>query len=338
MNSEGARVDPDICKSPRVSKGETESSLADRWIISRLNKTAKAVNYALATYQFHEAVQLLYHFFWDDFCDWYIELVKDEITAGTGGNATVNGGDATVKERAEPLTDDGTLVHTRVSARGRILTVLEQALRLLHPFMPYLTEELWQKLPGVSKELHNAAYRSAEKTIMLTDFPVGDDAFIDEKAEAEMNSVIELISKIRNIRSEMNIKPSERVAVNVAAPAEMQNIFRENEAQIIKLARAEKVTLGEKLDVPKASAKAVLTGGAEIAVPLEGLIDFDKERERLKNQLAKLDTELQRLNGQLSNANFVEKAPAEKVQELRDRQTELEKQIGTLNNNLEALN
>ncbi|HTK26128.1 MAG TPA: hypothetical protein VL327_06195, partial [Pyrinomonadaceae bacterium] len=90
-------------------------------------------------------------------------------------------------------------------------------------------------------------------------------------------------------------------------------------------------------EVPKASAKAVLTGGAEIALPLEGLIDFDKERERLKNQLAKLDTEFQRLNGQLSNKNFVEKAPAEKVQELRDRQSEIEKQIAVLNNNLDAL-
>ncbi|HTK38042.1 MAG TPA: class I tRNA ligase family protein [Pyrinomonadaceae bacterium] len=295
-------------------------------IISRLNKTAKAVNFALETYQFHEAVQLLYHFFWDDFCDWYIELVKDDIT----------GGNATVKERAESASEDGTLVHTRVSA-SRILSILEQALRLLHPFMPYLTEELWQKLPGVGNGMHNSAYKNAEKTIMLCDFPVGNDVLVDEKAEAEMGFVIELISKVRNIRSEMNISPSIRVAINVAAPPEMQKVFTENEAQILKLARAEKVVLGDSLEVSKASAKAVLTGGAEIALPLEGLIDFDKERERLKNQLAKLDTELQRLNGQLSNKNFVEKAPAEKVQELRDRQSELEKQIAALNNNLDAL-
>jgi len=225
----------------------------------------------------------------------------------------------------------------RAPSRSRILTILEQALRLLHPFMPYLTEELWQKLPGVGSFMHNPAYRSAEKTIMLCDFPTGSDALIDEKAEVEMGSVIELISKVRNIRSEMNIKPSERVAIHVAAPTEMQKVFAENEAQILKLARAERVVLGDSLDVPKASAKAVLTGGAEIALPLEGLIDFDKERERLKNQLGKLDTELQRLNGQLSNKNFVEKAPAEKVQELRDRQSELEKQIAALNNNLDAL-
>jgi valyl-tRNA synthetase len=298
MNSEGISD---------MKLAEDADSLADRWIVSRLNKTAKAVDRALQTYQFHEAVQLLYHFFWDDFCDWYIELTKDEIT---GGNTI---------------------------SRKRILSVLEQALRLLHPFMPYLTEELWLKLPGVSSGFHNPAYSSAEKTIMLADFPTGNDGLIDEMAEAEMNSVIELISKVRNIRAEMNIRSGEKVAVHVLADPGLQKVFRENEAQILKLARVEKLVLGDSLNVPKASAKAVLTGGAEIALPLEGLIDFDKERERLQNQLAKLEVEVQRLNGQLSNANFVEKAPVEKVKELRDRKIEIERQTSTLLQNLEAL-
>ena len=149
--------------------------------------------------------------------------------------------------------------------------------------------------------------------------------------------VIELITKVRNIRSEMNIKPSEKVTVHIAAADSFQRIFVENESQILKLARADRIVVSETLDVPKASAKAVLTGGVEIAIPLEGLIDFDKERERLQNQVAKLDTELQRLNGQLSNQSFVERAPAEKVQELRDRQVELGQQIAVLSTNLEAL-
>ena len=324
MNSDGATV---LSEPPAVAGGLTRSDinpdvegdnlqppakaggsdLADRWIISRLSKTAKAVNYALDTYQFHEAVQLLYHFFWDDFCDWYIELKKDEITSGD--------------------TEASTL----------ILSILEQALRMLHPFMPYLTEELWQKLPGVSNGLHSPAYKNAEATIMLTDFPKGHESLIDEQAENEMSAVIELITKVRNIRSEMNIKPSEKVTVHVAANADFQKIFTENEPQIRKLARADKMLVSERLNVPKASAKAVLTGGAEIAVPLEGLIDFEKERERLQNQLAKLDTELQRLNGQLSNQNFVDRAPAEKVQELRQRKSELESQSEALQNNLAAL-
>jgi valyl-tRNA synthetase len=301
MNSEGASV------GLEAGLPAEDLNLVDRWIISRLNKTAKALNRALETYQFHEAVQLLYHFFWDDFCDWYIELRKDEITAGD------------------------------VNASSRILTVLEQSLRMLHPFMPYLTEELWQKLPGVSSEMHNRAYKNRQATIMLADFPVGNEALIDEEAESQMNSVIELISKVRNIRSEMNIKPSEKMPLHVAANGNLRGVFSANEAQILKLARVENMVLSDKLDVPKASAKAVLTGGGEIAVPLEGLIDFDKERERLQNQIAKLDAELQRLNGQLSNANFVERAPAEKVQELRDRQIEIDQQSTTLRLNLEAL-
>lgn len=286
-------------------------SLADKWIISRLNKTAVNVNKALETYQFHEAVQLLYHFFWDDFCDWYIELVKDEITV------------------AEPNV-------RRDAARTRILTVLEQALRLLHPLMPFLTEELWQKLPEVSSRLHNAAYRNAPLTIMLADFPTGDAAMIDERAESEMQAVIDLISKVRNIRAEMNIKPGDKPAIHVAAGGDLQKIFRANEAQILKLARAERLDLSETLDVPKASAKAVIAG-AEIAVPLEGLIDFDKEIQRLENQLNKLETEEQRLNGQLSNANFIERAPVEKVQEIRDRIAEIETQTAVLKQNLNAL-
>jgi valyl-tRNA synthetase len=306
INSEGASVRQDV-GLPKSDTNGPQYGLADRWIISRLNKTAKAVNRALDSYQFHESVQLLYHFFWDDFCDWYIELRKDEITSGD------------------------------TEASARILSILELALRMLHPFMPYLTEELWQKLPGVSRSLHNAAYSSAERTIMLADFPAGDDALIDEDAEAEMAAVIELITKVRNIRSEMNIKPSEKVSVHVAGQVEVQTIFADNEPQILKLGRVDKMILSDKLEVPKASAKSVLTGGAEVAVPLEGLIDFDKERERVQAQLAKIDTEMQRIKGQLANRNFVERAPAEKVQELKDRHDELLNQTTAINQNLEAL-
>lgn len=301
------KVDPEFAKD----NPKENLSIADRWIISRLNKTAMQVNAALDKYHFHEAVRLLYQFFWNDFCDWYIELVKDEITS----------------ENVNTQRD---------AARSRILTILEQALRLLHPFMPYLTEELWQKLPNVSSELHNAAYKTAAQTVMLADFPLGNANLIDERAESEMQAVIDVISKIRNIRAEMQIKPSDKPVIHIAAAPDAQRIFAENEAQILKLARAEKLILSEKLDVPKASAKAV-TSAAEIAVPLEGLIDFEKEIARLENQVAKLEKENEQLNKQLSNTNFVERAPAEKVQEIRDRVAEIEAQAQTLRQNLEAL-
>ena len=305
LNSEGAKVDSSSLKL------DENASIADRWIVSRLSKTALDLNKSLDKYSFHEAVRLLYQFFWNDFCDWYIELVKDEMTA-----------EAPSAKRDE--------------TRTRIITILESALRMLHPFMPYLTEELWGKLPNISNELHNAAYRSAKQTIMLADFPLGDASMIDERAENEMQAVIDLISKVRNIRAEMNIKPGDKPAIHVAANSETNNIFKSNEAQILKLARAERLVLSETLDVPKASAKAVISN-AEIAVPLEGLIDFEKEIARLENQVIKLETEQERLNGQLSNASFIERAPTEKVDGIRERVAEIEMQAKTLKQNLEAL-
>ena len=289
--------------------------LADRWIISRLNRTAIDLNKALDKYEFHTAVSLLYHFFWDDFCDWYIELSKPLAVSGE-------------QSESEQL----------LTAHSLPLTVLETALRMLHPFMPYLTEELWHKRPGVSSKMHNAAYAEADATIMLADFPLGDARLIDEQAEHEMSAVIDAITKVRNIRAEMQIPTSERFTVHIAADAAMQEVFAANKAQILKLAKATELVIADALDVPKASAKAVLVGNATLAVPLEGLIDFDKERTRLNNQITKLAEEKSRLDGQLSNQNFVDKAPADKVAELRTRQSELTHQITTLNNNLEALN
>jgi valyl-tRNA synthetase len=208
---------------------------------------------------------------------------------------------------------------------------------MLHPFMPYLTEELWMKLPGTSAGLHDRAYLDAPATIMLTSFPPGDASVIDERAEREMGAVIDLIKKVRNIRAEMNIPPSIKFDVHIAADDEsIQNVFFAQGEEILKLARANKLHIHNKLDVPRASARAV-TAEASIAVPLEGLIDFDRERGRLAAQIAKLTEEKSRLDAQLANQNFVSRAPAEKVDALRSRRAELETQIATMNNNLEAL-
>jgi valyl-tRNA synthetase len=330
MNAEGAAVD-------HSSLMEPDLPLADRWIISRLNRTALDLNKALGKYEFHTAVSLLYHFFWDDFCDWYIELTKDEISAG---NASINeraldpAGNASVDERV--LDPGGTLVNTRVSARRRILTVLEVALRMLHPFMPHLTEELWLKLPGVSSSLHHRAYASTGPTIMLTSFPPGDVSAIDEQAEREMTAVIELIKKVRNIRTELNIPFSHRVEVLIETDITNHYIFKQSSLQIARLVRAGKITIDSEILAPKASARSV-TELAKVSVPLEGLIDFDKERERLSNQISKLTQEKARLEAQLSNTDFVDRAPAEKVLGLRERSVELESQITTLESNLASL-
>jgi valyl-tRNA synthetase len=290
-----------------------EVSLHDRWIISRLNRTALDVNSALAGYQFHEAVQTLYHFFWDDFCDWYIELSKSDVTA---------------EEPSE----------RRTKARSRLLSVLEQALRLLHPFMPYITEELWQQLPGVGKDALHPAYAEAEPTIMLAAYPAGNVSLVDEDTEWEMQAIIDLISRVRNIRSEMNIKPAERVTILVGAPDQrLRKVYEASRDQISRLVRASQLTITEQLDAPRASARAVLIGGAELAVPLEGLIDFEQERQRLRKEQDKLQAEAAKLEAQLANPSFVERAPADRVAEVRARIADIAQRTSQLQQTVENL-
>jgi valyl-tRNA synthetase len=305
LNSEGAKV------GEGFEVGHAQLALHDRWILSRLNKTAHSVEHALADYDFYAAVQTLYHFFWDDFCDWYIELTKADVTA-------------------EQASDE------RDMARSRVVTVLEQALRLLHPFMPYITEELWQRLPGVGGRLLHPAYAGASPTIMLSSYPESNEALIDENAEAEMQAVIELISRVRNIRSEVNIKPSERVRVLVSASNEnVRRVFEANKDQIMRIARASELVVSERLDAPRASARNVLAGGAEVAVPLEGLIDFAQERTRLERERDKLTKEGAKLEAQLANPNFAERAPVEKVNEARARLQDIAQRNASLEATME---
>ncbi|MBA2702779.1 MAG: valine--tRNA ligase [Blastocatellia bacterium] len=307
LNSEGATINP-----ATLTVGPN-SALQDRWIVSRLNKTAREMRKALAGYEFHEAVQTLYHFFWDDFCDWYIELTKSEISAEEASAG-------------------------RTEARTRLLTVLEQSLRLLHPFMPYITEELWQTLPGVSSALLHRAYAGAAPSIMLAAYPEGQSELIDENAEWEMQAVIDLITRVRNIRSEMNIKPGERVTLLIGSPDEkLRAVFNANTAQISRLARAAEVSINEKLEAPRASARAVLIGGAEVAVPLEGLIDFEQERQRLGKEKEKLSAESAKLEAQLANPQFAERAPAEKVEEVRARIADIAQRNAQLDQNIANL-
>jgi valyl-tRNA synthetase len=216
--------------------------------------------------------------------------------------------------------------------------VLEQALRLLHPLMPYITEELWQRLPGVDEKLLHRAYGGARPTIMLTAYPQSDGRLIDERAEWEMRAVIDLISRVRNIRAEMNIKPAERVRLLVgAADEKLRAVFAANRDQIARLARASDITVRQRLDAPRASARAVLAGGAEVAVPLEGLIDFAQERARLEREREKLRKEAARLEAQLANPQFAERAPADKVNEIRTRLADITERLRMLAETLEAL-
>jgi len=307
MNSEGALV------TPEVLNPAPDSALHDRWIISRLNKTARDVRKALAGYEFHEAVQTLYHFFWDDFCDWYIELTKADVTS-------------------EDVSPHRTL------ARTRLLSVLEQALRLLHPFMPYITEELWQKLPGLGQNLLHMAYVGAEPTIMLAAYPEAKSSSIDDAAEWEMQALIDLITRVRNIRAEMQIKPSEAIPILIGAPDEkLRAVYSANTSQITRLLRASEVSVNSQLEAPHASARAILAGGAEVAVPLAGLIDFAQEQQRLSKEKEKLAAEATKLEAQLANPQFAERAPTEKVEEVRARIADIAQRTAQLDQTIANL-
>ena len=293
----------DILEAGEPLEWETELSeptLADRWILSRLNHVAREANDALSDYRFHEAAAMLYHFFWNDFCDWYIELSKPSVTA-------------------TEVTPEVTAV------RRRIIYILERSLRLLHPVMPFITEELWQRLP------HKGA------AICLAEYPHHNAAQLDERAEREMATVIELITKLRNIRATFNLAPSVPLRADIAATNEaVKEVITRMEDQVRRLTRFSELHIVSELGNQKGSARTVMSG-AEIAVPLEGLIDFEQERARLNQNIDKLTKEFDGLEKRLSNADFVARAAADVVAQSRERSAELQDQMTKLKAMIEAL-
>jgi valyl-tRNA synthetase len=283
---------------------ETEMAppeLADRWIRRRLERVAGELDSALTGFRFHEAAAVLYRFFWDEFCDWYIELSKPFVT------------------EKEP-TDRGRAV------KRRIIYLLEQSMRLLHPIMPFITEELWQRLP------HRG------ESVSLATYPVGGVPDADaEEVERQMEWVIELITKLRNIRSTFQLSPAAPLTVRIApsTPA-TEAVLHEMGAHIRRLARMEAIEIVETLGETRQAARAVL-GVGEIAVPLGGLIDFEKERARLGKELARMQAERDGLEKRLSNPDFLARAAAEVVTASRERAAELEDQMARLQAMIQGL-
>ena len=252
--------------------------LEDKWILSKFNTLVKEVTDNLNKYELGIAVSKLYDFIWDDFCDWYIEIVKPRLFDKQNG--------------------------TRETAQYVLTYVLSNTMKLLHPFMPFITEEIWQHLPHEGK------------SIVISDWCVYNENLNFEQAENEMQIVMNAISAIRNRRNEMNVPPSKKAKVIVVTP--IANVFENCRLFMEKLAYASEMIVTDKKQAID-NAVQIIVDNAEILLPLSELIDRDKEIERLTKEKQRLEGELKRVEGKLNNAGFIAKAPADLVEAERKK-------------------
>ncbi len=269
---------------PRQETGPL--TLADRWILSRYQAAVAGVTRFLEEYELGEAARVLYDFIWSEFCDWYIELTKPRLYGKT----------------SPP---------DRRTAQKVLWQVLKGTLELLHPFMPFITEEIWQSLPG-----HGL-------TIMKARWPEAVQELVDEEAEKDMDLIMEVTRSIRHIRSEMNVPPGKRAEVILVAPEEKAREVITSYKNYVEELSAAAVTVHSALkSVPEQAAHAA-TRGVEIYVPLAGLIDIDRETARLEKELAAVLKELDRVRSKLANPGFLNKARPEVVAKERSKEREL---------------
>ena len=265
----------------------SEFKLEDKWILSKLQTASKLINENMEKYELDAAAKLAYEFFRGDFCDWYVEIAKTRVYGQEGGDKTV--------------------------AQWVLRHVLDKGLKMLHPFMPFITEEIWQKL------------QTGEETIMLSDFPKEEKEFINIEAEKEFDYLKEIISAIRNIRGEANVSPSKKIEVIFkTADENARNILQNNAKILDKLANVEKYEFN--VEIPKLVGFR-LVDTTEIYVPLAELIDLDKEIEKLEKKIEKTQVELDKVLKKLSNEKFVNRAIPEAVEKERRIKEELENKI-----------
>ena len=265
----------------------SEFKLEDKWILSKLQTASKLINENMEKYELDAAAKLAYEFFRGDFCDWYVEIAKTRVYGQEGSD--------------------------KVVAQWVLRHVLDKGLKMLHPFMPFITEEIWQKL------------QTGEETIMLSDFPKEEKEFINIDAEKEFDYLKEIISAIRNIRGEANVSPSKKIEVIFkTADENARNILQNNAKILDKLANVEKYEFN--VEIPKLVGFR-LVDTTEIFVPLAELIDLDKEIEKLEKSIEKTQVELDKVLKKLSNENFVAKAKPEAVEKERRIKEELENKI-----------
>lgn len=289
MNKETIKVDPSLKNSHK--------DFADEWIISRFNNTLLQLNKAMNEFEVNNAIKLIYGFIWNDFCDWYVEMIKNR------------------------LYSDNEEVKSAVLTRA--ISIFEDALKILHPFMPFITEELWQLIEE----------RKDGESISTSKYPEVNESLIKESADEEMEFVKDIITAIRNIRGEMNIAPSKKVNAMIKSSS-----VKEHQTDYIKrLAKVEELNVDPDVQKPKASASAILKD-IEIFIPLEGLIDLDVERQRLQKEITRLEGSLVGIEKKLSNEKFVANAAPEVVEKERAKKRDWQENLNKLKEILDNLN
>ena len=290
----------------RLDNTDVELSTIDHWIISEFQKTAAAVNLAMETYRFDLAAKEIYEFVWDEFCDWYLELTKPIL----------NSDDAT---QAQKLGTQQTLAR-----------ILESVLRLAHPFLPFLTEELWQKVPST--------VRLSGDTIMLQPFPVADEKLISDAASKDVDWLKTVVTGVRNIRGEMDISPARQVPILFSnGSTEDQERLDKFTRELTFLVRPESLTwLGDNAEKPMSAT--ALVGEMELLVPMAGLIDKEAELARLDKEIDRKQKDRAKTEGKINNPSFVEKAPEEVVQKERDKLKDLDSALEKLNEQRVSIN
>ncbi|GAA4649797.1 valine--tRNA ligase [Kistimonas scapharcae] len=285
--------------------GEVELSLADRWIISRLQQTEKTVAEAVESFRLDHASQALYEFVWNEYCDWYLELSKPVLWDDTASDARKRG------------------------TRHTLVRVLETILRMAHPFMPYITEEIWQKVKALAGQEGD--------TIMLQAFPAPDDAMIDSQADRDIEWLKGVIDGIRNIRGEMNIAPGKTLDVLLRnCTGEDKARLAENHSYLKKLAKLSDIRALDASETAPMSATQ-LVGTMEVLVPMADLIDKEAELARLTKEVDRLQKEATRLAGKLGNEKFVSKAPADVVEKEKAKLAEAESAKAKLEEQMETI-
>jgi valyl-tRNA synthetase len=259
-----------------------EKSVADKWILTRLNETIEDVTQLADRYEFGEVGRHLYNFIWDDVCDWYIEMAK----------LPLYGEDEAAKK----------------TTRSVLAYVLDQTMRLLHPFMPFLTEEIWQHLPHEGE------------SITISSWPVPVPEHTDQEAAADMKLLVELIRSVRNIRSEVNTPMSKQVELYIKTSTEdIAGRLEKNRSYVERFTNPSTLKIGTDITAADKAMTAVVTG-AEVILPLEGLINIDEEIARLQKEFDKLTKEVERVQKKLGNEGFIKKAPEHVIEEERAKE------------------